>query len=1172
MSLSIRTLFVLLLFVTGLFAQEFRATILGQVLDATGSAIPRATVKATKIDTNVSKETLTNSEGIYTIPGLDPGRYDVTVTANGFQSVRREQIVLQVAEKLNLGIKMEVGQMTQQVTVVGEQELIQTASASRGLVFDPIKVQELPLNGRQSYMLMRFSPGVTFNQRTFGSSGFSGTRAWDVNGSFTMNGGREGTNQFLMDGAPISTNGTFNVAPNVEAIQEFKVMVNTYDAQYARTGGGTVNTTLKSGTNAWHGSMFDFWRNRVLDANTRQNNAASQKRGFRNQHQFGGVIGGPIRKDKDFIMFSFEGFRERVPFPSVTSVPPMEIRGGDFSTFIPQGQTAVIRVYDPMTSRPCTLPGTNCTSGGVYIRDQFPGNIIPKSRQSVVGQNILKYYPAPNFTPQALSQNFVRGDNLGIYRYEQPIIKWDHVINDKHRFNTSYTWQDGSEFRNSNGFDPPAQNGNMTGTVRRDQVWKFAYDWLTSPTRIVHWQASYDRFVENFPDDSSAGEFTYDKLGIKNIPAVPTYPNKRAPRVQVSGYNDIFGNQYLNQSSRQQLNSQLYVAETRGRHSLKYGAEYAKLIRHNKQAGRSSGLYNFGTVWTQRHQGRRLAGVLDGASVGDLLLGHMNSGYVDFNDSFLRREPYWGFYFQDDWKVNSKLTLNLGLRYDFQAGLTEIHDRLVAGFNYDQVNQDLTSKVVPVWQALAAADPNYPKAPSVIKGGLQFAGVGGVPRSIYNIDWTNIQPRIGFAYQFLPKTVMRGGFGIYHRTATQNSQTTGFSIQTPYIRSLDGNLTPRPNTGPGSVENPWPDGLIVPNGNKLGINTNIGGGVSFDSRQRPIPRTYQWSYTIERELPWNMVLEASYVGSWTTHETKTIQLSDMTQADYSAAMKNPTFYQATVKNPWYGILPANQPLGASPNISRRELLRRIPQFNSVQSAINPWGAVYYHGLQTRFEKRMLGERARTGALTWVLAYTWSKQMETTNRQQHNFEWFNGFVDSVITANDRSHNFQFTGIWDVPVGKGRAFGQNMNKVAETIAGGWNINWTASYVSGVPLGAWTDWKYLCGNPLQVERSETQWFDRRSTCYTQNISFEQQQLMPRFHQIRGHTAWQSDLAVAKKLAITERWNLELRGEAFNFMNTPLRGDPPASNPSAAQFGILPVQQLNFPRNIQIGLRLRF
>jgi hypothetical protein len=217
--------------VTVSFAQEFRASILGQVTDPTGAVIPGVKVRATKIDTNVSREAETTNEGFYNLPGLDPGRYNVTFTKDGFQTVRRNEIVLQVADRLQMSINLEIGSITQEVTVVGEQELIQTATASRGLVFDPVKMQEIPLNGRQAYMLMRLSPGVMFAQRTFGATGFSGTRGWDVNGSFVMNGGRSGSNQFLLNGAPISSNGTFNLSPNVEAVQEMKVMVNTYDVQ-----------------------------------------------------------------------------------------------------------------------------------------------------------------------------------------------------------------------------------------------------------------------------------------------------------------------------------------------------------------------------------------------------------------------------------------------------------------------------------------------------------------------------------------------------------------------------------------------------------------------------------------------------------------------------------------------------------------------------------------------------------------------------------------------------------------------------------------------------------------------------------------------------------------------------------------------------------------------------
>ncbi len=1153
-----------------LHAQDFRAQILGQVTDASGALIPNAIVKATKTDTNVTKETVTTSQGLFVLIGLDPGTYVVTATANGFQSVRREGIVLQVAEKLNLPIRMEVGAVTQEVTVVGEQELVQTASASRGLVFDPIKVQELPLNGRQSYMLMRFTPGVTFNQRQFGSSGFSGTRGWDVNGSFTMNGGREGTNQFLLNGAPISTNGTFNVAPNVEAIQEFKVMVNTYDAQFARSGGGHVSTQLKSGTNEWHGSVFDFWRNRVLDANTRQNNASGQKRGFRNQHQYGGQIGGAIRKDKDFVMFSFEGWQERVPFPSVATVPPMEIRQGNFN-FVPTGQTSPIRVYDPNTSVACG-GSVSCPSGRVYVRQPFPDNTIPRSRQSPIGRKILSYYPAPNFNPQALSQNFVRGDNLGKYRYEQPIGKWDHILNDNQRFNFTFTFQDGSEFRNSNGFDAPAQNGNMPGTVRRDQNYIFSYDWTLTPSRILHWQASYNRFQEDFPDVSDQ-DFKYTDLGIQTMPTVDTFPNNRAPRVNVSGYNNMFGNQYINESSRQQANFQIYLAETRSRHSLKYGFEYAMLMRHNRSSGRSSGEFSFDNRWSRQYWGARNSGILDGNGVADTLLGLPESAFIAYNDTFFRREPYIGLYIQDDWKVTTNFTLNLGLRYDVQFPFIEAHNRVVAGWAYDEINTDLTNTALPKWKASAAADPNYPKAPGDIRGGLQFAGVNGQPRTVYDTDFSNIQPRIGFAWNFMNKTVMRGGVGIFHRTATQNSLTTGYSLNTDYVNSTNGGLNHRAGlTGPYSMENPFPDGVVKPLGSSLGINTNIGAGVSFDGRNRVIPRTYQYSFTLEREMGWNTVLELSYVGSRTYGEPRTIQLSEMLQSDYEAAFRNPSFYQAQVANPWFGIIPRNRALGAAETIARRDLLRRTPQFNNVESFINPWGQIWYHGLQTRFEKRMFGDRSRGGALTWVASYTWSKQMESTNRQTFNFEWFDNWMDSVVTANDRTHNFQFAGIWDLPIGKGRAYANQMPKAAELLAGGWNVNWTIGYTSGFPLGAWTGWEYLCGDPTSIQQSESQWVDRTRSCYRQLQPFEQTQLMPRFHQIRSHTKAQVDLAIAKKISLTERLQLEFRGEAFNAFNTPLRGDPPLGNPSDANFGILPVQQLNFPRNIQIGFRLRF
>ena len=1149
------------------YAQDFRANIVGLVVDPSKAPIANAIVNATHDDTNVSRSTATNAEGMYTLVGLEPGRYTVTITAAGFSMVRRSGIVLQMAQRLNLPITMEVGQVTESITVVGQQELVETATASRGLVFDQVKMSELPIAGRTVFMLMTLSPGVMWTRRSFGPTGFSANSAWAMDGEFTVNGGRTGTNQFLLNGAPISTEGTFNVLPNVDAVEEMKVMVNTYDSQYGRSGGGHVSTTLRSGTNAWHGSVVNFWRNRVLDANYRQNNAGGQPRGFRNANQFSGVIGGPIRKNRDFIFGSMEGWRSRLPFPLVSDVPNAEVRTGNFN-FTPKGQSGPIQVYDQLTSVPCTTPGVTCTSGGLYLRQPFPGNVIPASRISAVGRAIINLYPAPNFDPTSLTQNFLRPDNTGRYRYEQPMARWDHILGNNDRFSFVFQFFDGTEFRNSNGFDPPAQNGNMT-SWRRNYTYIASFDKTITPTMIMRVQASYNRFIQNFPNVSDP-TYTWDKLGIKNIPLVPTYPTKAPPAVSVSGFTGILGSTYLSESSRQQLNFQASVSQTTRRHGLKYGFEWAQMLHHTRASGNASGAWTFGDAWSRRHFGLRLPSPLDGSGAADLLLGYMNSGNIPYNDSTLRREPYIGGFLQDDWKVNPRLTLNLGLRYDIQFPMYEINDRLVAGLDYQSPNP-VSDQVLANWRQYAATTANYPRVPGAIRGGLMYAGVGGQPRRVYNFDLANIQPRIGFAFSFLPKTVMRGGFGIFHRTLLGGAVTTGFSQNTDYINSVTGGLTHRASTaGPYSLENPFPDGLIQPIGSSGGLLTSLGTAVTVGGRQRAVPRTFQWSYTLERELPWKMVIETSYVGSLTNKEPMNIQLSDASREDYELAIANPNYFQQTVPNPWFGIVPNTTALGAAQVISRQNLLRRIPQYTGVTMTTNPWGSVRYHGLQVRFEKRLMGERARTGALTWVFSYTWSKMLEKALRQAQTFEWMP--LINQLTAFDRSHNMTLANVWDLPFGRNRAMLKNMGGLGQAILGNWALNASLMYQSGVPLPAWTAWEYLCGDPTAGERSETRWFDNTRSCYSQLAPFKYTQLGARFHQIRSHIAPQLDVTINKTFKYKERISAEVRAEAFNATNTPLRRDPPSTNPSAANFGVLPVQQLNFPRGVQLSIRVRF
>ncbi|HYP05311.1 MAG TPA: carboxypeptidase regulatory-like domain-containing protein, partial [Bryobacteraceae bacterium] len=687
-------------------AQDFRATLQGQITDPSGAAVPDVLVKATQQGTNALREVRSTSDGVYTIPYLDPGTYDVEAIAPGFQTVRRSNITLRVSDKVNLGFQLTVGQVTQEVTITAQQEVLETASADRGLVFDALKTREYPLNGRQTYMLLALTPGVVFTQEQFGASGFSGTRGWDVNSNYKINGARTGQNLFLLNGAPISDqNGMWQLAPNVEAVEEFKVMTNTYDASYGRFGGGVVNTTLRSGSNEWHGNVFEFFRNRVFDANSFQNNLTGAPRGFHNQHQFGGVVGGPIRKDKDMVFFSFEGWQEVVPFPALSSVPPTLLRDGQHFTEFGY------RIFDPLTRRLCGPPD-NC-AGQAYISDPFPGNVIPQNRISPIGAKILSYYPLPNTpNPLDLNNNFVAKDNLGRYYYNQPMGRWDHVAGSNDKFNLVVTYQKGYEFRSTTGFPKPAATGN---TDNRRINLNYIANWthVVSPTTVVDVRASYGRFTQITPGyNDEASEISSKDIGMTNMIHAPTYKDA-VPAITASGYGRLFaGDNAISQRVDNQINFTPSVNMTRGRHNIRTGFEFNYVARGETSSGAAAGLFDFNAGWTQQRSGNQ-QNTFDGSTVASILLGYPASGRINYNDTSYRTRPYFAGYIQDDWKVNQLITLNLGFRYDVQVPWLERFDRSNRGFD-PFVKNPLSDQVLAQWTRLKAeydaANPNakYP--------------------------------------------------------------------------------------------------------------------------------------------------------------------------------------------------------------------------------------------------------------------------------------------------------------------------------------------------------------------------------------------------------------------------------------------------------------------------------
>ena len=410
----------------------------------------------------------TGENGGFTIPFVSPATYQVTISAKGFKSEVRPGILIDINTRINLNVALQVGAASQSVTVQADSGLtLNTEDASGGTIMDPEKIQQLPLNGRQSYMLLSLVPGTQFTQTQFGATGYSGTRGWDESNAYSINGQSGSFNQFTLDGAPVSQqngggSGTWNIAPNIDAIEEFKVMTNTYDAQYGRYAGGTVSTILKSGTRQYHGTMYDFWRNSVLDANTFTLNQQQAAKPFHNQHQFGGTVGGPAipHHNNLFFFFSFDGWREVLPGGVVASVPTADMFPDAFGNVNLKGYQDAKgdgELYDPATVH-CEVPGQNpCEK---YVRDPFPGGgyEIPANRINPVAVKIMSLYPKPN-RPGYFNNYVYNGSST--YRFNQPMARVDYTINDSTRLSDTFAWWSGKEFRLSNGYPGAVANGNI---------------------------------------------------------------------------------------------------------------------------------------------------------------------------------------------------------------------------------------------------------------------------------------------------------------------------------------------------------------------------------------------------------------------------------------------------------------------------------------------------------------------------------------------------------------------------------------------------------------------------------------------------------------------------------------------------------------------------------------
>jgi hypothetical protein len=904
---------------------------------------------------------------------------------------------------------------------------------------------------------------------------------------------------------------------------------------------------LKGGTNDFHGSLYEFHQNQRLKATPFFTNANRQTKPVTRFNQFGLTVGGPVilpklfnGKNKLFFYFGSEGIRQSEPEPTLTTVPTEAQRNGDFSALL--GVSANYQIYDP---------ATGVVEGSRIRRQPFAGNRLPTSRLNSVSRNFFPFYPTPN-TPGTADgtnnyfNNTVRSDVFSSFNG-----RLDFNLSDRHKMFLSGRYNDRVENR-GNVFGNIA-TGNFLSRVNWGVTWDDVY--TLSPSLFLNTRLNWTRFVEGSIRPSDGFDFT--TLGLPaSLRAAST--KLVMPVLSFPSFQNI-GNSGGDRTPFD--NYQIFMAATKiaGRHTLKFGADLRAGRESSNGFGNSSGSYTFNQNWTR--------GPLDnapnsplGQDMASFLLGLPTGGSFDVNATRTSSSKYWALFLQDDLRVNSRLSLNLGLRYEKEAGTIERWNRQIRSFD-----PNATLAVTPAARAAYAASPVaiLPVAQFNPVGGLLYAEPGN--RGSYSPPATNLSPRFGLSWtpaKLGGKTVLRGGYGIFYSTfGVVPSGQPGFSQSTPLVATLNNFLTPA-----ATLSNPFPGGILQPAGNSNGVNTFVGQSIAFITDNPKQPITHRWNFNIQRELAKNLVLEVGYMGSTVRNLTVDRPLNFVPENLLSTS---PVRDQATidrltavVPNPFRGLLPGT---GLNANTFGAEnLTRRFPQF-SGDGGVNQVGQTVgysnFHMAQMRLEKRF------SGGLQVLANFQWSKFMEATNRLYNASDRLNYRV----AGEDRPFRFVYSSTYELPFGKGKKFGTDAGGLLHRVIGGWQTAAIVNAQSGAAVG----W----GNIIHYG-GDLNW-DARNLDRVFNIdAFERnpQRQLDRnirtfpdaFPAYRADKIFNIDLSLVKDTAIFERLNMQFRAESFNMFNHAIFNSPNTA-PTNTNFGRI-TSQSNLPRTFQLALRMTF
>jgi hypothetical protein len=1146
-----------------LFGQETRGSITGRITDPTGAVVAGVSVYATNTASNVVASTQSTSEGNYSIPYLLPGKYRLTAELAGFKTFVRENIEIRIDDRINLDFALEVGEISERVTVTAEVPMLESTTASMGQVIDQRRVAELPVAHGNPFLLMQLSAGVVYTQNAGLDRPFEPTHIV----GYSMDGVRANKSEITLDGVQNSTvkRGTTDTiagyTPPADIVQEFKVQTMPFDASVGHTQGGVTSITLKSGGNELHGSAYWGLLNPALNANLFFANKAGQPKGDFTYNRWGGSLTGPVYipklhngRDRTFFTYGYEGIHEGramgAAYGSGTLTVPTEAqRGGDFSALLKLGSQ--YQIYDPFTRQPAP--------NGRTTVQPLAGNIIPASRISPIAKKLLSYWALPNAAGTADGlNNLIRVNDPEVITYYNHVARIDHAFSERHRmFGRVNTYRRFSY--SSDWFRSEATGGDSDWrqyAASLDDVYQI------SPTTLLNVRYGFFRLqIHQSPLNGKGFDLT--SLGFpKNYTDAIDASYRAFPAISITGYTGSQDNWFRDPMANQSLEA--HLTAVRANHTIRFGGD-ARQYRtyHYVWNNSSSGAFSFGNSWTNGPFDNSPSAPI-GQGLAGMLFGLPTGGGVDRNASFAEQSTVWSLYFQDDWRLTPKLTVNLGLRYELEGPLTERWDRSIRGFDFTtpspldaQVRANYARRPIP----------EVPAEQFRLMGGLTFANIGGQPRTLWTRDKDNFMPRVGMAYQWNAKTVIRGGFGVYYGALglqRGDVNQNGFSQRTNLVPSLDSGLT-----FVATLANPFPGGIQEPRGAADGLLTFAGRGISFFDESPKAPVQQRWQFSVQRELPQRVLVEVAYVGNHgddiqTSRDLRPLPLEYLSRTFYrDTATIN--YLSEQVPNPFAGLLPGTSLNGN--NISRSYLLSsgNYPHFTGLSTTENE-GYSWYHALQVRSERRF--------AAGWTVTanYLWSKNMEATGR-------LNGQLsplEYVISDQDRPHRFVVSSIVELPFGKGRRFLNGPSAAVDKIVGGWQVQGIYTAQSGQALGF--------GNALFIgdihditlpksERRVERWFNTGAgfeRASNRQLGSNYRVMPSRFNDVRSDGINSFDLSALKNTKIGERFNAQFRAEFLNAFNHTLFGNPNTS-PTSSAFGQVTTQR-GYPRRIQFGLKLLF